>query len=126
MLEDRRLLTVAVQTLPSFAGDNPDGGLTLVGSTLFGTASVDGGHGDGTIYSINPDGTGYQVVHSFGGASDGAAPVASLTLVGTTLFGTTSEGGADNDGTVFSMNENGSDFQVPHSFTDTATDGAYA
>ena len=103
-------------------GSVPYAGLTLVGSTLFG-ATRGGGHGEGTIFSINTDGSNYQVLHTFtGGASDGDRPDADLTLVGTTLFGTTVYGG-HGLGTVFSMNTDGSNFQVVFSFT--GPDGAY-
>jgi uncharacterized repeat protein (TIGR03803 family) len=42
-------------------------------------------------------------VHSFGKGNDGASPVAGLINVGGVLYGTTSEGGGANAGTVFSL-----------------------
>ena len=113
------------QLLHSFVGGSADGvgpyaNLTLVGSALFGTTFGGGNAGDGTIFSINTGGTGFQVVHSFaGGTSDGDEPFADLTLINSTLFGTTLYGGSDNDGTVFSVNTSGSDFQLLHSFSGT-------
>ncbi len=120
-LEDRRMLTVTDQVLTSF-GNLPDGAdpvasLTLVGSTLYGTTTKGGADNDGTIFSVNPDGSD-QVLYSFtGGTSGGANPYAGLTLVGSTLYGTTYFGGSTGDGTVFSINTDGSDFQVLYSFT---------
>ena len=128
-LEDRRLLTVSVETLHSFSSTANEWGypaadLTLVGSTLFGETAQGGSDGDGTLFSMNLDGSNYQVVHTFtGSATDGATPYAGLTLVGSTLYGTTSAGGASNDGTVFSINTDGSDFQVLHSFGQDGNDG---
>ena len=118
------------QVLYSFSGSGSDGadpfaGLTLVGSTLFGTTAYGGADDDGTIFSINTDGSGYQVLYSFTNTgSDGADPYAALTLVGSTLFGTTAYGGADGAGTVFSINADGSGYQVLHSFSGTGSDGA--
>jgi len=100
-------------------GENPMSSMTLVGSTLFGTTEHGGAYGDGTIFSINVDGTGYKVLYSFGASgTDGQDPIAGLTLAGSTLFGTTVNGGSANDGTVFSINTDGSGYQVVHSFTD--------
>jgi uncharacterized repeat protein (TIGR03803 family) len=92
-------------------------------STLYGTA-IGGGDSssDGTIFSIGTDGTGFQVLHVFSKATDGADPNAALTLVGSTLYGAAAIGGADNDGTIFSINTDGSNLQVLHSFS--GTDGA--
>ncbi len=96
------------QMLYSFTGTGPDGafpgsGLTLVGSRLYGT-TVNGGPAleYGNIFSINLDGSGFRIEHSFVG-SDGAYPQGGLTLVGDTLYGTTSSGGLNDAGTVFSF-----------------------
>ena len=52
-LEDRRMLTVTVQTLNNFTGLNGDGddaqgAVTVVGSTLFGMTEQGGNDGNGT------------------------------------------------------------------------------
>lgn len=47
----------------------------LYGTTKYGSISNPGGESMyGTIYSINKDGTGYSILHSFNGSTDGAYP----------------------------------------------------
>jgi len=115
------------QVLHSFSntdGKEPDARLRLAGSTLYGTTIFGGSASDGTVFSINTDGSGFQVLHSFLGNKDGAIPCAGVTIVGSTLFGTTQNGGTANDGTVFSINTNGSGYNVLHTFIGGANDGA--
>jgi uncharacterized repeat protein (TIGR03803 family) len=101
-------------------GATPDHG-TLVqsGTTLFGLTTDGGKDGGGTIFSIGTDGKHFTVLHSFGpGAStnDGLNPFGSLTLNGTTLYGTTQLGGARNNGTVFQINTDGSGYARVYDF----------
>jgi len=84
-------------------GDYPQAGLILVGNTLYGTATFDGDSGDGTVFAINIDGTGYTNLYSFTGGSDGANPLAALIVSGSSLYGTASQGGISNAGTIFSL-----------------------
>lgn len=64
------------------------------------------------------------VLHIFTSGSDGAFPYAGLVSVGGTLYGTTIEGGANGDGTVFKITPSGKE-QVIHAFTGGTSDGAY-
>ena len=89
---------------------------------LFGAAVQSGPLGGGTVFSLNTDGSNFTVLHSFGQLSnttyvDGVSPYGQLLLVGNTLYGTTSYGGAQNDGTIFKVNTNGSGFTVLYNFT---------
>ena len=95
--------------------------LTLSGSTFY-SMTVAGGTADaGTIFTMNADGTGFSMLHSFTGG-DGSRPTGSLTLSGTTLYGTASFGGYDvYNGTIFSMNTNGTGFSVLHTFVGSIT-----
>jgi len=104
-------------------GANPYGALTLVGSTLYGMTRLGGSANSGTVFSVNFDGSGYQTLYSFGGSDSGANPNGSLTLVGSTLYGTTKSGGSLNKGTVFGINLDGSGYTTLYSFTG-GTDGA--
>ncbi|HEY5909791.1 MAG TPA: choice-of-anchor tandem repeat GloVer-containing protein [Verrucomicrobiae bacterium] len=114
--------------LKAFSGGSdgaaPYGDLLLAGTTLYGTTSGDGqgNVGNGTIFKINVDGSGYAVLKTFSG-SDGSSPRAGLVLVGDILCGTTSRGGSFGLGTVFKININGGDFSVLKSFAGGA-DGA--
>ncbi len=88
-------------------GVDPIDGLILSGNTLYGTTSGAGTNGNGTVFAVNTDGTGFTVLHSFTAAnpsnSDGASPQARLILSGNTLYGTANQGGSSGDGTVFSL-----------------------
>jgi uncharacterized repeat protein (TIGR03803 family) len=56
------------------------------------------------------------VLHSFGATGDGAEPFAGLTYFKGTLYGTTEYGGANINGTVYSITPSGTE-TVLHSFT---------
>lgn len=75
---------------------------TLYGTTSSGGVGCGGSGGCGTVFSVTTDGQ-ETVLHSFTGGSDGANPVAGLTLFHGTLYGTTSAGGKHNEGTVFAL-----------------------
>jgi uncharacterized repeat protein (TIGR03803 family) len=62
-----------------------------------------------------------KVLYSFKGGSDGADPN-SVVALGTTLYGTTSDGGANGVGTVFKVTSKGAE-KLLHSFG-VGTDGA--
>jgi uncharacterized repeat protein (TIGR03803 family) len=113
-------------------GTSPIGGLTLAGNSLYGTAANGGPSGNGTVFSLTSDGSGFKILHSFqpisypaGTNSDGAGPNSDLILEGNTLYGTAGGGGAGRfgGGTVFSLNIDGSGFTVLHSF-DNSIDGS--
>jgi uncharacterized repeat protein (TIGR03803 family) len=110
-----------LRTLHSFAGYPSDGGNPQAGATvgedgvIYGV-TISGGSGPcttnslgcGTVYSLTPPTTPRgpwteSVLHSFGGGSDGASPFGGLALGGGVLYGTTTSGGAYNNGTVFSV-----------------------
>src|SRR5207253_368863 len=77
-------------------------------------------NGEGTIFSINTDGSGFTLLYSFGPFDSGGAeePIGGngLTLVGSKLYGMTYFGGNNQNGTIFSINTDGTDFTLLHSF----------
>ena len=100
---------------------------------LYGTTQNGGSSGNGTVFTININGTGFTNLYSFtvrfGSShtnSDGAYPSAELTLSGNTLYGTTIAGGNSGYGTVFKINTVGTGFMNLHSFSAgfINTDGA--
>jgi uncharacterized repeat protein (TIGR03803 family) len=131
--------TVDANTATNLAGAGPEAAVVVApsGNILFGTASVGGLNGDGVIFSVATNGATSAVLHTFtaldsnsGTNTDGATPVGPLVLSGSTLYGTTSAGGAGGNGTVFSIGTNGNNFTNLYSFTSldpvagTNTDGA--
>jgi len=105
----------------SFTGGSdgalPWGGLVLLGKTLYGTTQKGGTSGNGTVFAVNTDGTGFTNLYSFTGGSDGARPVDALVLSGKTLCGTAESGGSSGNGTVFALNTDGTGFTNLHSFS---------
>jgi uncharacterized repeat protein (TIGR03803 family) len=98
-------------------GANPSAGLVLSDRTLYGTAELGGAWGDGTVFRINTDGSGFTNLHSWSGVNDGVRPQGDLILVGNALYGTAKLGGSFDQGTVFKVNINGTSFSNLHSFT---------
>jgi uncharacterized repeat protein (TIGR03803 family) len=85
--------------------------LTVRLSGQYGTTANGGSSGNGTVFKLNTDGTGFTSLHNFttttatGGPlnSDGAFPLAGLLLPDNTLYGTTFRGGTADNGTLFSI-----------------------
>jgi uncharacterized repeat protein (TIGR03803 family) len=115
--------------LHSFIGGNegsdPRTGLILSGNTLYGTTRNSGSGGNGTVFAVNIDGTGFTNLYSFTGDysinflpnTDGSNPLSSLILLGDTLYGTTSRDGNPGVGTVFAINTDGTGLTIPYRFT---------
>jgi len=107
-------------------GAQPFGGLTLSGSTLYGTASAGGSGGAGVVFSIDTSGNNFTVLHSFtpldplsATNADGAFPFSGLVLSNGVLYGTTLAGGTGGNGVIFSIGADGSGFAILHSFSAT-------
>jgi len=90
----------------------PFGGMIKVKGALYGT-TISNGYtgsggssgswlGSGTVFKITTAGA-ETVLYSFLGGSDGENPQAGLINVGGTLYGTTANGGASGNGTVFKI-----------------------
>ncbi len=111
----------------SFTGGNdgayPVSGMILSGGVLFGSAYEGGSADAGTLFSVDTNGTGFTSLYNFTDGNDGAGPQASLILIGNTLYGTASQGGASENGSLFAINTNGTDFTNLYSFTG-GNDGA--
>ena len=106
-------------------GAFPAPGLVSSGSALYGTAVFGGNSGNGTVFKINVDGTGFAVLHAFTAThdtasntsvnNDGANPF-GVVLSGNTIYGTAGLGGSSGNGTVYKVNTDGTGFEVLHNF----------
>jgi uncharacterized repeat protein (TIGR03803 family) len=121
-------------------GADPQAGLILSSSTLYGTAQRGGFFGEGTVFKVNTDGKCFTNLHNFSAGAqnfsyeitnrDGRLPLAGLIISGNTLYGTAESGGTFGAGTVFAINTDGTTFTNLHSFTmpagpGTNRDGAF-
>jgi uncharacterized repeat protein (TIGR03803 family) len=104
-------------------GASPVASLIVVKGTLYGTTSAGGTGraclgGCGTVFSLGTSGKSERVVYSFRGGADGINPVASLTALNGSLYGTTQYGGAHTRlcssgcGTVFRLSAPGAESVV--------------
>lgn len=117
------------ETLHEFSG--PDGASPAYGAlaegpdgALYGTTAGGGATSQGVVFKINPDGSGFATLHDFDYAG-GAYPSGGLTAGHDgALYGTTSQGGAYGQGTVFRITPDGASFGVLRSF-DFYSSGGY-
>ena len=116
-------------------GASPTGDLALFGNRLFGTTLYGGASGNGTVYALNTDGTGFTNLYWFSAGTggpppnnitnnDGAHPQGGVILAGTNLYGTAPNGGQPGWGTVFALNVAGGSFTNVHSFTGGSDGGS--
>jgi len=95
--------------LRTFPGTRTIGTLFVGGAVVYGTTI--GATTPGTVFRIGTGGSGFSQIKQFTGA-DGSHPMGALVLRGTTLFGTTRNGGSGGAGVVYRVNVNGSGFKV--------------
>jgi uncharacterized repeat protein (TIGR03803 family) len=99
--------------------------LSLAANRLYGAGSGGGRWGNGSVFAINTDGTGFTNLYSFaevmGGSTftnkHGANPFGGVQFYNNRLYGTALGGGSGGRGTIYSMNTNGADLWLLHSFT---------
>ena len=117
--------------LHSFASSLPDytdsySGL-IQGSdgALYGTTFDDGALGRGSVFRLNKDGTGFQTLHNFEDKiGDGGFPYGTVHEASDgVLYGTTSEGGPDDFGSLYKVNRDGTGYRVLRYFTATNSEG---
>jgi uncharacterized repeat protein (TIGR03803 family) len=113
---------------------------------LYGTTRVGGTHGNGVIFKISKEGTGFEVIHTFAPITSAAgefplrneeglgsvSPLVEVVevndetgIVDRYLYGTAADGGPHGNGTVFRLRHDGSEFTeftVLHAFTALAAD----
>ena len=92
-------------------GASPQVGLSIdAAGDLFGTANSGGSAGFGTVFELEPKGSGFafKVLHAFSGGSvgstDGGGPAARVVFgPNGTLYGSTTFGGNANAGVVYNL-----------------------
>jgi uncharacterized repeat protein (TIGR03803 family) len=106
---------------PTIYGAHPYAGLINVKSTLYGTTIGGCAKDHGTVFAITTSGK-ERVLYSFKDYydGDGALPLAGLTNLKGTLYGTTEVGGTGSGsnydhGTIFAVTRSGTE-TVLHSF----------
>jgi uncharacterized repeat protein (TIGR03803 family) len=92
-------------------GATPIGGVHLdAAGNLYGTTSLGGANGYGTIFEVTPGGT-ESILHSFQNADDGAYPYAGLISdAAGDLYGAATDGGAGGGGTIFELTPSNGSF----------------
>jgi uncharacterized repeat protein (TIGR03803 family) len=108
-------------------GANPQASLLMdAAGNLYGTTTAGGASGAGTAFRV----TGKRretVLYNFTGSTDGASPIAALSMdAAGNLYGTTTAGGSSGKGTVFKLaapKKQGRRETVLYSFG-SGTDGA--
>lgn len=101
----------------SINGNYPAGSFISDGTFLYGTAS--GSSSSGVIFKIKLDGTGYSVLHNFTGYypnGDGDYPHGNLISDGTFLYGMTGPGGLNDNGVIFKIKPDGTEYDSLLSF----------
>ena len=105
----------------------PWGSLIESGSKLYGTTRMGGKNHGGTIFSINPDGSGYKTIYSFLTQKPFTwAPNGTLLAFGSCLYGMTLGGGANDSGAIFKINQDGSGFTILYNCKGGPNDGFYS
>lgn len=119
-----------LHTFPSGPGDGTVPANSLIkgkDSRLYGTTYGGGAKNWGTIFALNQDGTGYSILHSFAGATngvDGSQPAGALFQGRDgALYGTTQTGGSNDFGTAFKISPNGTGYAILHHFSGKPYDG---
>ena len=113
------------------AGSSPAASVVMdAAGNLYGTTRLGGPANAGTVFRLSPAGSSWTetVLYAFTGGTDGGAPQAALTLHGKAIYGTTPQGGAAGNGTVFELKQVNGSWQerVLYSFAGGNNDGAYA
>ncbi len=105
---------------------NPVAGL-IQGSDgwLYGTTTEGGATTRATIFRMGLEGNDYQVIHTIGSGAGEPRGTFNPLFEGSDgfLYGTSRSGGATNNGTIFKLKKDGSEFSVIRSFSLPDGDG---
>jgi len=107
-------------------GQNPAAGLIHASDgALYGTTYSGGSSNYGTVFKLSTDGSRYAILRNFTGTGgDGCRPQAALVEGGDgLLYGVTSYGGTNWNGTLFKLDKDGSGYGLVYTFS-SSQDGA--
>ena len=100
--------------LHDFTGDEggrqPHGNYYFDGTYLFGITTLAGLYGGGTLYKIKPDGTDFTIIFHFEIIPTGNSPYGAVISDGTYLYGMTAGGGILNQGVVYKIKPDGTEY----------------
>jgi uncharacterized repeat protein (TIGR03803 family) len=99
-------------------GTRPEVGVVETGGGLYGITSQGGNSGRGTLFRLQNTGTNYLDFYAFGaGGNDGRATY-SRVIEGNDdlLYGTCSRGGNQDEGIIYKVRKDGSDYRILHHF----------
>jgi uncharacterized repeat protein (TIGR03803 family) len=86
-------------------------------NAFYGTTAGGGDGASGVVYRLNAAENDYRVLHRFSAhGRDGRIPSGPLLEVGDFIYGVTELGGAQQGGTAYRLNRDGSNFRVLHAF----------
>jgi uncharacterized repeat protein (TIGR03803 family) len=124
-------ILVLLATMALAGGAHAQDGKTPYGSLiratdgyLYGTTAFGGTYANGTVFRMDHAG-GVTVLHSFHASDEGSSPNAKLleSPLDGYLYGTCSHnGGSGDNGTVWKIKKDGTDFHLLHTFS--GTDGS--
>lgn len=83
-------------------GLHPSGRPVFRGNVLYGTAFEGGANGSGTLWSLDITSNQFTKLHDFDALNDGNHPAGDVVLDGAVLYGSAMNGGANNQGTLWS------------------------
>lgn len=107
-----------VFSLSSGSGTQPNCDLWFDGTYFYGVTFNGGEHGDGVIYKIKPDGTDFVKLHDFiDNHSNTNVSSAGVILHEDYLYGNTFLGEDNQNGYIYKIKTDGTDFTILHNFT---------
>jgi len=116
---------VVLHDFASTDGALPDAGLILASNgLLYGATAAGGTSGKGTIFRIDTAGNNFLTIRNLDGDADGEEPRGRLVqATDASLYGVTHSGGANNAGTLYRINLDGTAFAVLHDFGASPDEG---
>jgi hypothetical protein len=90
-------------------------------NTIYGTAFSGGSYGNGCLYKMQTDGSGFSNFYNFNTTTDRGRPVGTLTVWGDTIFGATQ----GSTGCVYRIKTNGTGLKVLQNFDGTTGNTPY-